>query len=907
MAEYPRSIPVGTGNYRTVYQLQDSDLLLQFDANMPDERIDEFLKARKLEPRATETLRRGDDMLRAARMRWVRAPGGATAAHELARSLLERGEVAMAAPIYFAEGQGRESAASPLPDTVVVRFRDETSSERASRQIEELGLVRNKVMSELLKPFHYFALGPQQRRKQDTFELVERVRRLPGVVLVEFDWLKLETYQQVTPNDTFWANQWDMARIGMPNAWDVETGTATVVVAIIDSGFDLAHPDLVFTANTAPNYTHFNAEEALAGNPPPYNAGPSGVPHGTACAGLAAAAINNNAGVAGVAGGCSIMPVRLGTIPSSDRVAAGINWAANHGALVGSLSLTTTATAAATTAVANAWAAGMVLCAATGNGGSNASSPPVGFPANHANVIAVGASDQADERKRPASADGESWGSQYGAEIDVIAPGVRLWTTDEQGNNGYNLNGGPASIAGVNYASSGDAAGNYYALFGGTSGATPHVAGLAALLFSAYPALTNQQVRDIIERTCDKVNPGMYAYAHDAAHPSGTWHEQVGYGRINCDAALHLADIMIADHDLDTGAVPSSALIGSSWNPKVFWEYQPYVTTASQPAALPAAHEPAKAGQDNYVHAVVANLGPATAENILVTWHIMDYPGTELIYPADWNATNQIASASIASLAAGASSAIEATWPAAKVDIAAGYVHPCMVVRAACARDVGGDLGDSVYQYNNIAQHNISFAGFSSVAAAHGADFAMAFAAGNAVSRARRIKLLVDARRAYEARVYLDISPDAGLPYVDRIRDVNVLRPAKKHGGAGCVAVAAEDARFLLMCHGCRAEVILRKGSMFRMLGAEAIQQRTLEDLRWTGGVSVMREGRKQLLVEGAIATLELPLEEGEVVPLAIVIQVPPGAAAGRQFRVDVTQVSESVGAGGVSLVVRAT
>jgi hypothetical protein len=244
------------------------------------------------------------------------------------------------------------------------------------------------------------------------------------------------------------------------------------------------------------------------------------VGHGTACAGIAAATISNNTGVAGVAGSCQIMPVRLGSVPTSTRVAAGINWARTRGASVGSLSLTTTSTTAAVNAVVNAWNAGMVLCAATGNGGGNTSSPPIGFPANHPNTIAVGASDQNDQRKRPASADGETWwGSQYGPQLDVVAPGVLIWTTDEQGTSGY-------------------ANGDYVSNFNGTSSATPHVAGLAGLIMSVNPTLTNQEVRDLIESTCDKISPAMYPYANTAGRPNGTWHQEVGYGRINAERAV---------------------------------------------------------------------------------------------------------------------------------------------------------------------------------------------------------------------------------------------------------------------------------------------------------------------------------------------------------------------------------
>lgn len=82
----------------------------------------------------------------------------------------------------------------------------------------------------------------------------------------------------------------------------------------------------------------------------------------------------------------------------------------------------------------------------------------------------------------------------------------------------------------------GTADGNYFALMNGTSAATPHVAGLAALLLSLYPGVTNAQVRNIIEQTAEKV--GGYAYAYDGIHTNGTWHQEPGYGRINVFRAL---------------------------------------------------------------------------------------------------------------------------------------------------------------------------------------------------------------------------------------------------------------------------------------------------------------------------------------------------------------------------------
>jgi hypothetical protein len=98
----------------------------------------------------------------------------------------------------------------------------------------------------------------------------------------------------------------------------------------------------------------------------------------------------------------------------------------------------------------------------------------------------------------------------------------------------------------VNYPSTGDTQGDYVSLFNGTSAATPHVAGLAALIMSVNPTLTNQEVRDLIESTCDKISPALYPYATTAGRPNGTWHQEVGYGRINANRAVSGAVINTA-------------------------------------------------------------------------------------------------------------------------------------------------------------------------------------------------------------------------------------------------------------------------------------------------------------------------------------------------------------------------
>ena len=164
------------------------------------------------------------------------------------------------------------------------------------------------------------------------------------------------------------------------------------------------------------------------------------------------------------------------------------------------------------------------MCVATHNYNSS-----ITYPATNPLVMACGASDEIDNRKTPSSPDGEDWwGSNFGPEISVVAPGVHIPTTDIQGNDGYNK----SSDAVDNY-------GNYYLTFNGTSSATPHVAGLAALLLSLNPELTNVQVKNIIEQTADKV--GVEPYALTPGYPNGTWNQEMGYGRINVLRALELA------------------------------------------------------------------------------------------------------------------------------------------------------------------------------------------------------------------------------------------------------------------------------------------------------------------------------------------------------------------------------
>lgn len=117
------------------------------------------------------------------------------------------------------------------------------------------------------------------------------------------------------------------------------------------------------------------------------------------------------------------------------------------------------------------------------------------------------------------SCDGEFWwGSNFGNEIDIVAPGVKIFTTDISGSNGYNT-------------------GDYKSDFNGTSSACPNAAGVAALVLSVNPNFTQAQVREILETTTDKIGNTPYNLTFQNYGATQTWNNEVGYGRLNAYSA----------------------------------------------------------------------------------------------------------------------------------------------------------------------------------------------------------------------------------------------------------------------------------------------------------------------------------------------------------------------------------
>ncbi len=309
--------------------------------------------------------------------------------------------------------------------------------------------------------------------EHDVFPIIRTVSADPRVRFAEPDYI---LHTAFTPNDTYWANQWGPKKIRCEVAWDYGQGDAGTVIAIVDTGINYNHPDL--NDKYVGGYDFHNGD-----NDPMDDNG-----HGTHCAGIAAAETNNATGVAGVGFNCKLMAVKvLGSNGSGTltNVASGINYATSNGAKVINLSLgSTSSSSTLQSAVDNAWNSGAVVCCAAGNNGSTS----LFYPAAYPNAIAVASTDSNDAR---------SSFSNYGASwVDVAAPGRDIYSTYGSG----------------------------YAYLSGTSMASPHVAGAAALLYSkiggARSNATATQVRNLLESTAVYV---------------GTW---VASGRIDLGAAM---------------------------------------------------------------------------------------------------------------------------------------------------------------------------------------------------------------------------------------------------------------------------------------------------------------------------------------------------------------------------------
>ncbi|MFF4811243.1 S8 family peptidase [Micromonospora chersina] len=309
------------------------------------------------------------------------------------------------------------------------------------------------------------------------------IRLLAGTAVVTALVAAAATPAQAAVNDPLYDKQWGLRQIHAEQAWATSTG-AGVVIAVVDTGVDLGHPDLA--AKLVPGATFVDCGPASCGNGD--WRGPNGVPdtgdeHGTHVAGIAAAATGNGVGVAGVARDAKIMPIKVLEAGSGSfaDIAAGIRYAADHGAKVvnlslgalpGSQALTLTGLeSAATEAIAYAQAKGVAVIAAAGN----ETAPLCDTPAWEAGALCVTATDRNEVK---------AWYSNLGVKADlkaVAAPGgAGLVNCDDDIWSSVPVGAGAATCG------QGD-----YDAYAGTSMATPYVSGVAALLAAQGRSVAN--------------------------------------------------------------------------------------------------------------------------------------------------------------------------------------------------------------------------------------------------------------------------------------------------------------------------------------------------------------------------------------------------------------------------------
>jgi len=318
-------------------------------------------------------------------------------------------------------------------------------------------------------------------------DIMQRLKNHPLVEYVELD--HVGTGGGTVPNDPNYGSQWHLPKIAAPNAWDITTGSSSVIVAVLDTG--LNNSDGEFTGRTVAGYDFVNNDSDPADDHG----------HGTAGAGVIAANANNGVLVAGVDWKCKVMPIKVLDANNSGFYswwAAGLDWAVAHGCKVANLSggggsSDTTLSQSILNAIAN----GVIFVTITHNDGSGT----IRFPGSLTNCITLGATDAQDRR---------SLFSNYGPQIDLVAPGTNIYTVYYTGGLTY---------------------------WWGTSFAAPQASGVAALLASLKPNITHEQVQTLL---C----AGAEDQVGDASDTPG-FDNFYGWGRLNAYNTLLLAQTQV--------------------------------------------------------------------------------------------------------------------------------------------------------------------------------------------------------------------------------------------------------------------------------------------------------------------------------------------------------------------------
>ncbi len=383
-----------------------------------------------------------------------------------------------------------------LPGEITVQFKEGGSEADQEKAIAD----NNCTIIRKQRTLGYYTVGLPAGK--DIFDAIEEFNTRDNVLFAEPSNVGYNDALYI-PDDPDFNKQWYLHNTGQtggtadadvdaPAAWNVERGDPGNVIAVLDTGVDLDHPDLQANILPQPPGEDWDfADPDLVPDPGTEWWGD----HGTHCAGIAAA-VDNSVGMIGLAPGCSILPIRIDLHGGAyQNRADAINFvtsvASRYQHVVMSCSWRTSGNIAAIqNAIITANSNNIIVCFAAGNATADTDVTPK-YPGVMPEVLSVAATDHKDIR---------AGFSNYGSTVDVSAPGKDIYSTipnDTYGNKD------------------------------GTSMACPLVAGLAGLVWSRTPTLTNQEVRTIIEDNCDNI---------DALNPG--YAGKLGKGRINAYKAL---------------------------------------------------------------------------------------------------------------------------------------------------------------------------------------------------------------------------------------------------------------------------------------------------------------------------------------------------------------------------------
>ncbi|MEM6321034.1 MAG: S8 family serine peptidase, partial [Bacteroidota bacterium] len=433
-------------------------------------------------------------------------------------------EVAVGTHVYHIEGSRR-----PLIPTgeLYITFESDTNAEERQIVLDEyaLELVEKRDENTIIAKVTVNSPNP--------VKVAHFLSKISMVKVAEPDLDTLLDEYAVSFSDPLLNHSWQLKNLGFVpdihyplkkdadakviDAWNRigNAGSNDIVIAVIDNGFDLLHPDL--NQKVYKPYDLWNQSSQIIQGDPRFT-------HGTPCASVALAAANGQ-GIVGAAPNAKFMPIS-GTSFSIRATEEMFQKTAENGADIISCSWGTTdpnfapgplkEAAIAKAAREGRGGKGCIILYAAGNDDLDYLS----YYATHPDVIAVGASTSQDEHASY---------SNRGRELDVVAPSNGDWpivAARASWDEGTSLRGNGA----FRYWADGKSRGQGYKHFGGTSSATPLVAGICALMLSVNPDLTAKQVKEILRKTADKIgSPSEYVNGHSVKY---------GYGRVNADRAV---------------------------------------------------------------------------------------------------------------------------------------------------------------------------------------------------------------------------------------------------------------------------------------------------------------------------------------------------------------------------------